>query len=153
MTVLIKKCTEVSSLVINSRADRIFMSFGNWIKSEVGYTRDLADSGWNGAVAAWEIINHEQPVGQVLSRSARASVAPAVMGAGFGALCALFVQRRKPNRPVALVMGLAGGFVGFTAAVAWETRELSSEVARGAMRKINSTRDMHYLDRHPINFG
>lgn len=129
------------------------MSLGNWIKSEVEYTRDLADSGWNGAVAAWETASQKEPVGEVLSRSARASVAPAVMGAGFGALCALFVQRKKPSRPVALAMGLAGGFVGFTAAVAWETRQISSEVARGALKHMATTRDSHWLERNPINFG
>lgn len=129
------------------------MNLGTWFKSEVEYTRDLADSGWSGAVAAWETLNQDEPVGEVLSRSARASVAPAVMGAGVGALCALLVQRGKPNRPAALALGLAGGFVGFTAAVAWETRQLSSEVARGALRQMGTTRDSHWLDRHPINFG
>jgi hypothetical protein len=128
------------------------MSIGAWFKSEVEYTRDLADSGWNGALAAWESLSHEKPVGEVLTRSARNSVAPSVMCAGLGALCALMVQRKR-NRPAALALGIAGGFVGFTAAVAWETRQLSSEVARGALRQINTTRDSHWLVRHPINFG
>ena len=61
--------------------------------------------------------------GRVISRSARASWAPTVIGAGVGALCALLAQRRKP-RPLAVVaMGVVGGFVGFTAGVAWETRD------------------------------
>jgi hypothetical protein len=129
------------------------MSIGNWLKSEMNYTRNLAGSGWNGAVTAWEDLRHEEPVGEVLSRSARASLAPAVMGVGVGALCALLVQRGKPSRPVALAMGIAGGFVGFTAAVAWETRTLSSRLAHGALRQMSTTRDTHWLDRHPINFG
>ena len=128
-------------------------TLGAWLKSEVEYTRDLADSGWNGALAAWENLSREEPVGEVLTRSARASVAPTVMCAGFGALCALLVQKGKRKNPAAVALGLAGGFLGFTAAVAWETRELSSGVARGAMRKINTTRDSHWLTRHPINFG
>ena len=129
------------------------MSFGNWIRSEMEYTRDLADSGWHGAVSAWENLSEEEPVSEVLTRSARASVAPTVMCAGLGALCALLIQRGKPNRAVALALGIAGGFLGFTAAVAWETRDLSSELARGAWREMNTTRDSHWLDRHPINFG
>ena len=129
------------------------MSFSTWLKSEVGYTRDLADSGWSGALSAWETLNQEEPVAEVLSRSARASVAPTVMCAGVGALCALLLQRGKPSRPVAVALGLAGGFLGFTAGVAWETRELSSGVARGAWREMATTRDSHWLDRHPINFG
>jgi len=130
------------------------MDFGNWLRSEVEYTRDLADSGWHGAVSAWESLSEEKPVSEVLTRSARASVAPTLMCAGLGALCALALQRRgKQSSGVALALGIAGGFLGFTAAVAWETRELSSEVARGAWRKMATTRDSHWLDRHPINFG
>ena len=129
------------------------MSFTHWLRSEMEYTRDLADSGWHGARSAWENLSEEEPVSEVLSRSARNSVAPTLMCAGLGALCALLIQRGRRNRPVAVVLGLAGGFLGFSAAVAWGTRELSSEVARGAWREMSTTRDSHWLDRHPINFG
>ena len=131
----------------------VLMSFGNWFRTEMEYTRDLADSGWNGAVSAWENLSQEEPVTEVLSRSARNSVAPTLMCAGLGALCALLIQRGRRNRPIAVALGLAGGFLGFSAAVAWETRGLSSGVARGAWREMTTTRDTHWLDRHPINFG
>src|SRR6266513_4923570 len=99
------------------------MSFSTWFRSEMEYTRDLADSGWQGARSAWENLSEEEPVSEVLSRSARASVTPTVMCAGLGAICALLLRRgHKPNRDVALALGIAGGFLGFTAAVAWETR-------------------------------
>ena len=129
------------------------MNMGDWLKSEVEYTRDLAGSGWQGARTAWDTVVQTQPVGELLSRSARDSWAPAVMGAGVGALCALLVQRRRSIAPAAVILGVVGGVVGFTASVAWGTRQLSSELARGALREIGSTRDSHYLDRHPINFG
>jgi hypothetical protein len=129
------------------------MKISNWLKSEVEYTRDLADSGWHGARAAWETMIQDEPVATMLSRSARASWAPTVMGAGVGALCALLVARRKPSPPVAVALGVVGGVVGFTAALAWETRDVSSGVARGALRQIGTTRDSHWLDKHPINFG
>jgi hypothetical protein len=129
------------------------MTIGNWLKSEVEYGRDLADSGWQGALTAWDTVIQTEPVGEMLSRSVRASWAPTVMGAGVGALCALLVQRRRTSAPIAVALGVAGGVVGFTAAVAWETRQISSEVARGALRKISTTRDSHWLDKHPINFG
>jgi hypothetical protein len=132
---------------------RSVMKIGDWLKSEVEYGRDLADSGWQGArIAAGSILNGEH-VGAVLSRSARASWAPTVMGAGVGALCALVAQRRKPKSAALVVMGVVGGFVGFSAGVAWDTRQLSSEIARGALRQIGSTRDSHWLGKHPINFG
>ena len=129
------------------------MKIGDWLKSEVEYGRDLADSGWQGARTAADSMLQEEPVGEILSRSARASWAPTVMGAGVGALCALLAQRRKPKTVAVVAMGVVGGFVGFTAGVAWETRQLSSGIARGAMRKIGSTRDSHWLGKHPINFG
>lgn len=125
------------------------MKIGDWLKSEVEYGRDLADSGWQGARSA--LLG--KPVGEILSQSVRASWAPTVTGAGVGALCALLAARRKPKPIVLVVMGAVGGFVGFTAGVAWETRQLSSGIARGAMRNIGSTRDSHWLGKHPINFG
>lgn len=129
------------------------MKIGDWLKSEVEYGRDLADSGWQGARSAYDSTLQGEQVGTVLSRSARASWAPTVMGASVGALCALLAYRRKPNPTAIAVMGTVGGFVGFTAGVAWETRQLSSGIARGAMRNIGRTRDSHWLDKHPIDFG
>jgi uncharacterized membrane protein YeaQ/YmgE (transglycosylase-associated protein family) len=125
------------------------MKIGDWLKSEVEYGRDLADSGWQGARSALL----DKPVGEILSHSVRASWAPTVMGAGIGALCGLIAQRRKPKTSVVVAMGVVGSFVGFSAGVAWETRQLSSGIARGAMRNIGSTRDSHWLGKHPINFG
>jgi len=129
------------------------MKIGDWLKSEVGYGRDLADSGLQGARAAADSILHGEPVGEILGRSARASWAPTVMGAGVGAVCALLAHGRKPKNATVVVMGVVGGVVGFAAGVAWETRQLSSGIARGALRKIGTTRDSHWLGKHPINFG
>jgi hypothetical protein len=125
------------------------MKIGDWLKSEVEYGRNLADSGWEGARTALE----GQHVGAILGHSARASWAPTMIGAGVGTVCGLLLQRRKPQTAAVVALGVIGGVVGFTAGVAWDTRELSSGIARGAMRKIGSTRDSHWLDRHPINFG
>jgi len=129
------------------------MKIGDWLKSEVDYGRNLAGSGLQGARAAADSILHGEHVGKILGRSARASWAPTVMGAGLGALCGLLAQRRKPNAAAVAAMGVVGGVVGFTAGVAWETRQLSSGIARGAIRNIGTTRDSHWLGKHPINFG
>ena len=90
------------------------MKIGDWLKSELEYGRNLADSGWQGARTAVDSILQEEPVGEILTRSARASWAPTVMGAGVGALCGLLVQRRKPNTAAVVAIGVVGGFVGFT---------------------------------------
>jgi hypothetical protein len=129
------------------------MKIGHWLKSEVEYGRDLAGSGWEGARTAADSIFQEEHVSSVISRSARASWAPTVVGAGVGALCALAVQHRKPRPAAVVAMGVVGGFVGFSAAVFWETRDISSGIARGALRRIGTTRDSRWLGKHPINFG
>jgi hypothetical protein len=129
------------------------MNVGEWLKSEVEYGRDLADSGWAGARSAWDNVTQTEPVGSMLTRSVRASWVPTMMGAGVGALCALALQRRKMNTPAVLAVGMVGSFLGFTVGVAWETRQISSEVARGAMREIGTARDSRWLEKHPINFG
>lgn len=129
------------------------MKIGDWLKSEVEYGRDLADSGWQGARVACDSILQGEPVGSILGRSIRASWAPTVMGVGVGTLCALLAKRGKPKTGAVVAMGLVGGAVGFGAGVAWDTRQLSSGMARGAMRRIGSTRDSHWLGKHPINFG
>ena len=129
------------------------MKIGDWLKSEVEFWRDLANSGWQGARTASDSILQDQPVGRILGRSARASWAPTAMGAGAGVVCALLAQRPRPRTAAVVTMGVVGGVVGFTAGVAWETRQLSSGIARGAMRRIGTTRDSHWLGKHPINFG
>jgi hypothetical protein len=125
------------------------MNIGDWIKSEVEYGRNLADSGWQGAREAL----HGESLRKIFSQSARDSWAPTLIGAGVGALCTLLVQRRRPKPAAVAAMAVVGGVVGFTAGVAWETRQLSGGMARGAMRSMGSTRDSHWLDKNPINFG
>jgi hypothetical protein len=130
------------------------MSVGSWIASEMQYGRNLADSGWHGARAAWDSARQDQAVEGLLARSVRASFAPTAIGAGVGAFCALLMQRRKaPSPALAMALGVAGGLLGFGAGVVWQTRELSSEVARGALREMGTKRDEHWLEKHPINYG
>jgi peptidoglycan/LPS O-acetylase OafA/YrhL len=129
------------------------MKIGNWLKAEVEYGRNLAGSGWQGARDAAGSMLHGEAVGELLGRSVRASWAPTALGAGLGAACALIAGGRKPKAAAVAAMGVVGGVVGFTAGVAWETRQLSGEIARGAMRRIGTTRDSHWLGKHPISFG
>jgi hypothetical protein len=129
------------------RMDR--MKLKDWLKSEVEYGRDLADSGLAGAREALD----GQPLSEIFTNSARASWAPTAIGAAAGAVCSLLVQGRRPKAATVAALTLVGGVVGFTAGVAWQTRELSGGIARGAIRNTGPIRDSHWLDRHPINFG
>ena len=129
------------------------MKIGEWLKSEVEYGRDLAGSGLHGARAGAGSALAGQSVGDVLGRSARASWAPSVLGAGVAAAAALLAQRRRKNIAIVAAMSAVGAVVGFAAGVAWETRELSGGIARGALREMGTMRDSHWLGKHPINFG
>jgi len=129
------------------------MNFSDWLKAEVEYGRDLAGSGWRGARDAADSMLQDEAAGELLGRSVRSSWAPTAIGAGVGTVCALIAGGRKPRAAAIAAMGVVGGVVGFTAGVAWETRQLSGGIARGAMHRIRKTRDSHWLDRHPINFG
>lgn len=129
------------------------MKIGDWIKSEVDYGRDLAGSGWHGAREAAGSLFEAEGARSVLNRSLRASWVPTAIGAGVGAVCALIAGGRRPKAGAVAAMSVAGGVAGFAAGVAWETRELSGGIARGAMRSMGTARDTHWLSKHPINFG
>jgi hypothetical protein len=129
------------------------MKIGEWLKSEVEYGRELAGSGLQGARTGAGTVLGGQSVGNLLGRSVRASWAPSVLGAGLAAAAALLVQRRRKKLAAVAAMSAVGAVVGFAAGVAWETRELSSGIARGALREIGTARDSHWLGKHPINFG
>jgi len=129
------------------------MDIGDKIKSGMGYAGDLADTGWKGARDAGSAALKGEPVGRVLTRSAQASWTSTLVGAAVGALVGYLVNTRKPSISRVAACAVIGGTVGFGTGLAWETRELSSGMARGAMRNINKARDQHWLATHPIDFG
>ncbi|HVP65040.1 MAG TPA: hypothetical protein VMT82_09100 [candidate division Zixibacteria bacterium] len=129
------------------------MNIGDKIKSGMGYAGDLADTGWKGARAAASAALNGEPAGHVLTRSAQASWAATLVGAAVGALVGYLVNTRKPSISRVGACAVIGGTVGFGSGLAWETRGLSSGIARGAMRNINKARDQHWLASHPIDFG
>lgn len=129
------------------------MKIGRWLKSGVEYGRDLAGSGLQGARSARDTILEGEPVSAVLTRSMRESWAPTVIGAGAGAAVGYLLDRRKPSAGKIAACSIIGAVLGFGTGLAWETRDLSSGMARGARKKINETRDSHWLAKNPIDFG
>ena len=43
--------------------------------------------------------------------------------------------------------------VGFVAGFAWKTRDLTGSMLQGASRAIETTRDEHWLETHPIDYA
>jgi hypothetical protein len=133
--------------------DGFVMNIGDKIKSGMGYAGDLADTGWKGAREAGSAALQGEPVGRVLTRSAQESWAPTLVGAAVGALVGFLGNTRKPSVSRIAACAILGGTVGFGSGLAWESRDLSSGMARGAMKNINKVRDQHWLATHPIDFG
>ena len=129
------------------------MKIGEWLKGEMRYGRELADSGWQGARKACDSLLDGERIQTRLTRSAQASWAPAAIGAGVGAACALVATRRRPRLAAVAAMAAAGAVTGLAAGLAWETRQLATGMARGAWRGIKPVRDSRWLERNPVNFG
>ncbi len=128
------------------------MNFLEWSKSSVGYGRKLVSSALEGAHEGEDEFLKEEPLAPYLGESAREALAPAVIGVFLGALGgSLGSGRRSPTRAVAC--GLLGGAIGFGAGVIWMNREFSASVASSAWKRINQTRDEHWLEKNPIDYA
>jgi len=108
------------------------------LNNDLTYVRDMIGAGWKGAVAARPSVRAQAGI----------LVAPAVLGAGIGALSAyLRKDRRTMSRSASA--GLIGAVVGFSAAAAWVSRGS----ARAALRNVNTVRDAHWLEKNPIAYA
>ena len=128
------------------------MNLDAWLKSGVGYGWDLIRSALEGARSGGDEIQEEESPGSVLLRSARTSLALSVAAASVGLLAGYWVSRRKSARKAG-AFGLAGAAIGFAGGMAWGTRHMTGEMARGAIRKMDAARDAHWLARHPIDYA
>jgi hypothetical protein len=68
-------------------------------------------------------------------------VAPVAIGAGLGAAGAGLSRRRSGSRVA--TAALIGSVVG----LAWASRDST------AIRKINTARDLHWLEKNPVAYG
>jgi hypothetical protein len=129
------------------------MKSSEWIKSSVGYGRSLVGSGWEGLRSAERAALGGTPISSFLVDALRESWLPAAVGAYVGALGAALGQRRKPNYGALIGASLLGGVIGLTTGMAWGTRRLTGDMARGARKNIDAVRDAHWLEKHPIPYG
>jgi len=129
------------------------MSAYTSIKSSIEYGRSLLYSSIEGARATGETALAGASISSVLLRSARSSWGMAAVGATLGALGVFFGQKRRTASPVVLASGVLGAAVGFATGMAWRTRHLTGEMARGARNGIDAVRDAHWLAKNPINYA
>jgi hypothetical protein len=111
------------------------------LKSDITYARYLI-----GAVL--EGLN-ETPKAAVLTS---AVWQPMAIGAAIGLLSASLNRGNKPAYRVAMG-GLLGTAVGFSAGVAWTSRDFTGAVARSTIQKVNTVRDARWLEKNPIAYA
>ncbi len=119
------------------------------LKSEFDYAANLIEAGVAGVVSAWKASGKDR----FASTRTPAVVASTVAGAAIGVISACLNGRRQSLGYRAAVCGLAGSAVGLGIGMAWESRELTSGAARGALRKVNAVRDAHWLAANPIAYA
>jgi hypothetical protein len=128
------------------------MNLDRWLKSGIGYGLDLIRSAVEGARSAGEQIHEQESPRSALIRSARTSLAPSLAAASLGLVAGYWVSRGKSAHKT-VVFGLAGAVLGFAGGMAWSTRRMTGGMARGAIKKMDATRDAHWLSKHPIDYA
>jgi hypothetical protein len=124
-----------------------------WIKSNIDYGRSLIRSGLEGAHSAQNKTLACAPITSALIDSVRDSWMPAVIGAYVGALGASLGHRRKPHYGAVLGASLLGAAIGLSTGMAWGTRHLTGDMARGAKKNIDAARDSRWLEKNPIDYA
>jgi len=122
------------------------------LKSNLRYGRELVKSGACGMSSGRENYLDGRPLKSVLAQSARASLGLAALGACAG-LVGYCVPSRRGRLAKTVACGVAGSALGFAAAFAWGTRELTGSMTRSATKHMGVVRDERWLSRHPIDYA
>lgn len=130
------------------------MNFVEWSKSSVDYGRKLMNSALEGARSGEDefLDREEEALAPYLSDSARQALAPAAVGAYLGLVGGCLSRGRRTTGKV-LACTLLGGAIGFGAGLLWDSRQFTRSVASGAWKRLNKTRDDHWLKKHPIDYA
>jgi hypothetical protein len=128
------------------------MSITDKVKENVAYSKELLESGIEGASDARKAVLQSDENTDLVTAAAQESWQAATIGVLAGAVFGVLADDRKPLRGV-ITGGLLGAVLGFAGSFAWKTRPLTSAMARGAGKRIGSVRDEHWLSKHPVNYG
>ena len=116
------------------------------------YSRTLIDSAMSGLRSGCESYLKGRSLPAACGDPACRSLAFAALGTIAG-LIPLFSASGRRRAQRSLGYGVAGCAIGFCAAFAWQTRQLTSSMAHAAIKKIAATSDEHWLERHPIDYA
>jgi hypothetical protein len=132
------------------------MRLREWSKSNFDYGRKLFVSGLEGARSGEASFLHGRPLTPVVNDYVRHAVTSTTIGACIGALSAYRANEHESRERAlvsSIVAGAIGGAVGFVVSVAWQGRRLARTVASSAWQKIDTVRDEHWLQKHPIDYA
>ena len=129
------------------------MNLDAWLKSGIEYGWDLLRSAVEGARSAEGQIREDEPPAEVLRRSAVNSVGPSLAVASLGLATGYLVSRGKSGHRAAAALGIAGALIGFAGGMAWSTRHVTGDIARGAKKSVDATRNAHWLAKHPVDYA
>jgi len=128
------------------------MNLDAWLKSGIEYGWDLLRSALEGARSGEEHLR-EGSRRELLRRSAVSSLVPTAAAASLGLAAGYLLSRGKSGHRATAAFGLAGGLIGFAGGMAWSTRRVTGDMARGARKKIDATRDARWLAKHPVDYA
>jgi hypothetical protein len=63
------------------------------------------------------------------------------------------LDRNRKSASRTALGGLIGAALGLGAGLAWASRLHLAGAARTATRRVNATRDAHWLEAHPIDYA
>lgn len=129
------------------------MNLDAWLKSGIEYGWDLLCSAVEGARSVEQQMREQGQPGEALRRSALNSLGPSVAGASLGLAAGYLMSRRKSRHSAAAALGIAGALIGFAAGMAWSTRHMTGDIARGAKKRVDATRNSHWLAKHPVDYA
>ena len=122
------------------------------ITTNVAFGKRLVDSSIEGASSGSRRALEEEPLTDVIRRAMREAGMPAAIGACVGAAASLWKGDGRAPRN-AVLGGLVGAALGFSAGILWGSRNLTGAMVKGAVASVNATRDQHWLERHPIDYA
>lgn len=128
------------------------MSISDSIKDNVAYGKELLTSSVASASEARRAVLESEENSGLVRAAAQESWQAATIGVLAGAVLGVLADDRKPVRGV-VAGGMLGAVFGFSASFAWKTRPVTSAMARAAGKRVGEVRGLHWLSKHPINYG
>ncbi len=127
------------------------MTNKDWIAANAGYAAELVRSAWEGASSTWEASPSDERL-PLQPDDAAALLTTAALGVATGMVSGFASTTRNRGRR-AVFGGLLGGSLAIAGAAAWGMRTIAGKMVKSAARQVEDRRNLHWLERNPINYA